>query len=168
MKILFGIGICAFFVLGAMAEPAPPAPKEFSNFDQISGFHSHFDKGSGFVFRILEVDGSATVALDPIYLYLVATNNSSADDLESAIVTLPKVSSIRKIKFFDRKHIIVIEASFDRTNEEGKIWTVAGTIEIAVPIKAGRLPKSIDVTVKMKDRAEGADGQAAAAVDSKP
>jgi hypothetical protein len=41
----------------------------------VTGFHSVVHKKSGLEVRILEADGSATVAQNPVSLFLVVTNN---------------------------------------------------------------------------------------------
>jgi hypothetical protein len=48
----------------------------------ITGFHSVQHKTSGFEVRLLEADGSASVAWDPVGLYLVVTNNGTSDGVE--------------------------------------------------------------------------------------
>jgi len=48
----------------------------------ITGFHSVQHKKSGFEVRLLEADGSASVAHDPVGLYLVVTNNGTSDEIE--------------------------------------------------------------------------------------
>jgi hypothetical protein len=50
----------------------------------ITGFHSVVHKKSGFEARLLEADGSASVAMDPISLFLVVSNNGTADRIERA------------------------------------------------------------------------------------
>jgi len=146
MKLFITIALCVLWGLAATAEPAPPAPKGFDALMGITGFHSHHDKGSGFEIRILEVDGSATVAMNPVSLYLVATSNASGEDLQSRIVELPKVAGIKRIRFFDEADVIRIEASFDCSDESGsEHWTVSGTLEISIPIKDGKLPAAIEV-----------------------
>ena len=48
----------------------------------ITGFHSVQDRKSGFEVRLLESDGSGSVAHDPIGLYVVVTNNGTSDAVE--------------------------------------------------------------------------------------
>ncbi|MDB4981874.1 MAG: hypothetical protein JWM82_2626 [Myxococcales bacterium] len=48
----------------------------------ITGFHSVQHKKSGFEVRLLEADGGASVAWDPVGLYLVVTNNGTSDGIE--------------------------------------------------------------------------------------
>jgi len=149
MKSAIVIAIYSLFNPAAWAEPAPPAPKEFANFAMITGFHAHLDQASQFEFRILEVDGSATIAMNPIRLFLVVTNHASGEELQSRVVHLPSVSALKKIRFLDRPDTISIEATFDRTSGDGaKHLSVTGTIEISIPIRQGKLPMVIDATTK--------------------
>ena len=48
----------------------------------ITGFHSVQHKKSGFEVRVIEADGSASVARVPVGLYLVVTNNGTSDGIE--------------------------------------------------------------------------------------
>jgi hypothetical protein len=48
----------------------------------VTGFHSVTHKKSGFEARVLEADGSASVAHNPVALHLVATNNGTSDRVE--------------------------------------------------------------------------------------
>lgn len=48
----------------------------------ITGFHSIQHKKSGLEVRLLEADGSASVAWDPVGLYLVVTNHGTSDAVE--------------------------------------------------------------------------------------
>jgi hypothetical protein len=151
MKILICLAAYTLLPLSAIAEPAKPAPKEFDSFQLITGFHSHFNKLNGFEFRILEVDGSATVAMNPIYLYLVVTNNSSGDDLQSMIVVLPQVSAIQSIRFTEEPGIIQIHAFIDKFNDDGiSQGKDSVTFNVSAPIKDRKLPQVIDVSSKKK------------------
>ena len=55
----------------------------------VTGFHRVVHKASGFDVRLLEADGSATVAWDPVALFLVVTNNETPDP-EQRIWRLPR------------------------------------------------------------------------------
>ena len=55
---------------------------EWKVLGQITGFHSIQHKKSGFEARLLESDGSASVAKNPISLFLVVTNNGTSDLVE--------------------------------------------------------------------------------------
>lgn len=48
----------------------------------LTGFHALKLKNANFEARLLEADGSTSVAQDPISLYLVVTNNGTSDLLE--------------------------------------------------------------------------------------
>lgn len=151
MKIFIYLATYSLLPLVAIAEPAKPAPKEFDSFQRVTGFHSHLDKSNGFEFRILEVDGSASVAMNPIYLYLVVTNNSSGDDLQSVIVELPQVSEVQSIRFSDQPGIIQIDAWVDIFNDTGKMQRKNSvTFIVSAPINDRKLPKIIDVSTKKK------------------
>lgn len=119
------------------------ADKSLYNFTHITGFHSHIDKQTGFEYRIIEVDGSATVAINPIYLYLIITNNSAGSDLQTKMLSLPKVSSIQKIKFSKTRPTITIHASFDHPNNK----PTKKSIHIQIPIKDNKIPPTIQATI---------------------
>ena len=55
----------------------------------VTGFHRVIHKASGFEVRLLEADGSATVAWDPVSLFVVVTNNEPPDS-EQRIWRLPR------------------------------------------------------------------------------
>lgn len=129
------------------SEPARPAPKEFQLLEMVTGLHTKLDK-QGYEFRIIEMDGSATVGLNPIYLYLVVTNNLSGDDLQSKIVQLPQVSEIKKVEFLEGDKKIVIDVVWDLlSGDVSQPRKEAGVIEVWVPIQNGKLPEDIHVKV---------------------
>lgn len=53
-----------------------------SEFALVTGFHRVTHKASGFDVRLLEADGSASVAWDPVSLFLVVTNNGTSDNTQ--------------------------------------------------------------------------------------
>lgn len=55
---------------------------EWKALGQVTGFHSLQHKKSGLEARLLESDGSASVAKNPISLFLVVTNNRTSDLVE--------------------------------------------------------------------------------------
>lgn len=55
----------------------------------VTGFHSITQADSPFHMRVLEANGEATVAINPIALFFVVTNDSSAGDLQQHIWRLP-------------------------------------------------------------------------------
>ena len=128
-------------------EPAPPAPREYELLEMVTGLHTKFDK-QGYEFRIIEMDGSATVALNPIQLNLVVTNHLSGADLQSKMVQLPPVSEVKKVEILEGDKKLVIDVVWDRQNEDGsQPRQEAGVIEVWIPIQNGKLPENIHVKV---------------------
>jgi hypothetical protein len=77
----------------------------------ITGYHSIDDPGKSLQLRILEANGEATVAVNPVTLYLVITNNSSAGDLQQHIWRLPfRVTKVRTIKQIGSGLTVVADA----------------------------------------------------------
>ena len=62
---------------------------EWEKLAMVTGFHSVTEAKSGFQLRVIEANGRVTVAINPISLYLVVTNDSSAGDLQQHIWRLP-------------------------------------------------------------------------------
>jgi hypothetical protein len=54
------------------------AEKEWEALGLVTGYHSVHHKESGLEARLLEADGSASVAWDPVALYLVVTNSGTS------------------------------------------------------------------------------------------
>jgi hypothetical protein len=82
-------------LLAAAIVATAPAPAEevadepsISELALVTGFHRCIHKSSGFDVRLLEADGSASVAWDPISLFLVVTNNGTSDN-EQRVWRLP-------------------------------------------------------------------------------
>lgn len=83
-------------------ETIKPLGLKWANVGMITGFHHAFDRDNHFEVRLLEADGSATVALNPISMYLVITNNLSAADLQQYVWLLPRrVRNVRDVKLID-------------------------------------------------------------------
>ena len=64
---------------GASTDVVPIEGKQADNLAMVTGVRSIVHKKSGFVVRLLEADGSASVAEDPIALFLVVTNDRTSD-----------------------------------------------------------------------------------------
>jgi hypothetical protein len=64
---------------GASTEVVPIEGKQADNLAMVTGLRSIVHKKSGFVVRLLESDGSASVAEDPVSLFLVVTNDGTSD-----------------------------------------------------------------------------------------
>jgi hypothetical protein len=70
---------------------------EWKVLGQITGFHSIQHKKSGFEARLLESDGSASVAKNPISLFLVVTNNGTSDLVERTWRITVGVTKVRSL-----------------------------------------------------------------------
>lgn len=124
------------------ADPLNPAQKDLQAMTYVTGFHSHFDKDSKYEFRVLEMDGSASVAMNPIYLFLVVTDNMENNKL----LEISQVSEIKNVRFFEKNRNIELDVLFDQLNEEnGEKVQVLKTMTIAVPVKEGKIPAQLTV-----------------------
>jgi hypothetical protein len=81
--------------LAAPQNVAPLAGERWEVFGMITGFHSIVHKKAGLEIRVLEADGSASVAWDPISLFVVVTNNGTSDHVER-VWRLPE--GVEKVK----------------------------------------------------------------------
>jgi hypothetical protein len=71
---------------------------EWEQLALITGFHSVTPLDSPFHLRVIEANGQATVAINPITLFFVVTNDSSAGDLQQHIWRLPvRVARVRSV-----------------------------------------------------------------------
>jgi hypothetical protein len=96
---------------------------EWVSLGMVTGFHSVLHKKSGFEARIIEADGSASVARDPVSLFLVVTNNGTGDRVER-FWRLPRtVQRVRRLSATD--YGIDIKVEVDQITENG---LVDGTI----------------------------------------
>jgi hypothetical protein len=64
----------------------------------VTGFHAVTHKKSGFEARLLEADGSASVAHNPVALFLMATKNGTSDLVEKIWRLERGVAGVRSIK----------------------------------------------------------------------
>jgi hypothetical protein len=72
--------------------------EEWQILGMITGYHSFFDETRHWEIRVLEADGSATVARNPIDLFLIVTNNSSGSDLQEHVWRLPHgIEKLQKV-----------------------------------------------------------------------
>ena len=91
MKFVHGIaiGVVAVSVVCSLSpssvaeevQEAQPVEK-WSVLGMITGYHTVVHKASGLEIRVLEADGSASVAWDPVSLFVVVTNHGTADLVE--------------------------------------------------------------------------------------
>jgi hypothetical protein len=81
---------------GDPTEIVPIDGQQASILGMVTGIHSLRHKRSGLEVRVLEADGSASVAEDPIALFLVVTNGTS--DLGEHVWRLPRgVDRVRRL-----------------------------------------------------------------------
>jgi hypothetical protein len=82
---------------GASTEVAPVDGQRAITLGMVTGLHSIRHKKAGLGVRLLEADGSASVAEDPVALFLVVTNNGTSD-LQEQVWRLPHgVDHVRKL-----------------------------------------------------------------------
>jgi hypothetical protein len=75
--------------------------------------------------RLLEADGSVTVALNPVALYVVITNNSSGADLQHYVWRLPhRVSKVKGVKLSPPILRIRAEIDADPSDSSKKVEKV--------------------------------------------
>ena len=114
----------------------------------VTGLHTHFIEDTGFEFRLIEVDGSGSVAMNPIYLYLVVTNNGVGASEQRRMVSLPQACKIESVRFFGAKPRIEIKVLLDRMDADGsRPIQVPATFEVTAHIEGGKLSKDIEVVV---------------------
>ena len=92
MTIGVGIGdVCADPV------SIEPLSKEWATLAMITGLHSVVGGKSGFALRVLEADGSNSVAENPVSVFVVATNQGTSD-LQEHVWRLPEgVIRVKKV-----------------------------------------------------------------------
>ena len=155
LKSLFAWGFLATALLSSnvYSQILRPAPADLSALNVITGFHSQIHKTSGLEFKIFEIDGSGSVAMNPVYLYLGITNNKFGTDEESTILELPQVSKILKVRFPEDRSTIEIDARFDRPSLDGSaIQSALGTIIISIPMEKDTFPKKVQAKIKYHDK----------------
>ena len=134
------------------AEPLKQAPNDLAKLNLITGFHSHIYKQSGLEFKIFEIDGSSSVALNPTYLYLGITNNQLGDDAKSIMLELPNVSRILSVKFPQDAPTIEINAVFDSLNDDSLNSTISGVIKIDIALKQDLLSNAVKAKIIYKEK----------------
>lgn len=85
----------------------------------LTGFHSVKLKNSDFEARLLEADGSASVARDPISLYLVVTNNATSDLVEHTWRLSRGVVHVRGLT--PRACGVDVKVDVDRVAPDGRV-----------------------------------------------
>lgn len=118
---------------------------EWSKLELITGMHQLTDRSNGLNVRILEADASATVAINPIYLYLVISNDSSGDDRQSYIWLLPnKVEKVEGVTLDEG--VIRVRAQVD-ADPEDRTKTAQRDLCITYVVRSKKLSNKIEVSL---------------------
>jgi hypothetical protein len=97
VTVTLGLLVSQVAVRAAPTEVAPVDDTQARTLRLVTGYHSIRHKRSRLEVRFLEVDGSASVAQDPIALFLVVTNNLTSD-LKEHLWRLPRgVARVRSL-----------------------------------------------------------------------
>ena len=131
------------------------APADLAILNVITGFKSHIDKTSGLEFKVFEIDGSGSVAMNSVYLYLGITNNQFGTDERSTLLKLPQVSKLVDVRFSKTSSQLEIDALFDQPSlDDSPIQSIPGTILIPISTKEGKFPNKVEATVKHHRKAK--------------
>jgi hypothetical protein len=126
-----------------------PLGREWANWGMITGFHHAFDKRNQLEVRLIEADGSATVGLNPVSLYVVITNNSSAADLQQYVWLLPRrVRDVKGIKLVDST--LKIKAEIDADAEASN--RVPSELSVRYSVSDGVLGNTLQVTEQLTNQ----------------
>jgi hypothetical protein len=111
----------------------------------ITGFHSVRHKKSGFEVRLLEADGSASVAQNPIALYLVVTNNGTSDAVEHAWRLRRGVARVKGL--VATKCGADVRVDVDRITSDGEVrGTMPRILQLCFLDSKGTLEKQLKVS----------------------
>ena len=89
-SLLVLVLICGSSALSAAPAEEVTEEPNVSDLAIVTGFHRVVHKASGFDVRLLEADGSASVAWDPVSLCLVVTKGNGTSDNVRRIWRLPR------------------------------------------------------------------------------
>jgi hypothetical protein len=113
--------------------------------EMITGFHSVQHKRSGLEVRLLEADGSASVAQDPVQLFLVVTNNGTADAVEQTWRLRRGVARVKGL--VATKCGVDVRVDVDRIMPEGDTrGTLPRILRICFLDSKGTLEKQLKVS----------------------
>jgi hypothetical protein len=117
---VFGLALVAFSGGARADEKVPPLDgPEAHVLARIARFHAVFLKDARLSARVLEDDGSASVAMNPIRLYLVVTNGGTSDYV-GHVWELPKgVSRLRGV--VPSRCGIDLFVQFDAMDDGGRV-----------------------------------------------
>jgi hypothetical protein len=134
----------------ARAEVGPsrsvkPLSKEWQILAGITGFHSVVHRRSRVAVRILEADGSSTVAQNPVALYVVASNQLSGQEAVDYVWRLPRsVAGVRAVAANDCG--VDVDVDVDATDEQGSVTgQLRREVRLCMIRKDGRLESELKV-----------------------
>jgi hypothetical protein len=126
-------------------ESEPLEGPEWRVLGTVTGFHSAKHKKSGFEARILEADGSASVAQDPVSLYLVVTNNGTANIVERAWRIRRGVARVRGLTPSDCG--VDVQVEVDRIASDGQVrGAIPKTLRLCFLSPDGKLQPHLKVS----------------------
>jgi hypothetical protein len=111
------------FRASAATESVQPLGESWQVLTIVTGLHVILDKANSVYVRLIEANGEATVATNPVTLYLVVTNDSSAGDLKEHIWRLPvRVAGVRSVRQV-RSGIVVsaVQDIKDNRTKQGEV-----------------------------------------------
>ena len=112
----------------ANLEGQPLDSPEWSALGVVTGFHSVSLKKAGLEARLVEADGSASVARDPVSLYLIVTNGTA--DLVQRIWRVPRtVERIRKVSAAACGVDVAVDVD-DQDTDDPVVHTVRETLRL--------------------------------------
>ena len=96
--VTVGVVLCLSSVSRAEGNTVEPLQgKEWQSLALVTGFHSLSNRKLGFAMRVLEADGSTSIAENPVALFVVVTNQGTSD-LDEHVWRLPvRVAQVRKV-----------------------------------------------------------------------
>jgi hypothetical protein len=119
----FAILVCAGSVeavSGTQLAVEPLAQKEWRQLSSVTGFHSLIHRAAGLEVRVIEADASESVALDPVSLFVVATNRLTSTDFKGHIWRLPR-TVLRVASVVVTACGVEIRAYVDRVSDENRV-----------------------------------------------
>jgi hypothetical protein len=119
--------------------------KEWEALGMVTGFHSVVHKKTRLEARLLEADGSASVAHDPVALFLVVTNNGTSDNIER-IWRLPRgVAAVRGVSARDCG--IDVRVYVDKFDKEERVsGRTPRTLRLCFLSTDGKMEQSLRMT----------------------
>ncbi|HLK93387.1 MAG TPA: hypothetical protein VKZ18_26075 [Polyangia bacterium] len=151
--MLWGLLISLLARVGTGTDPAAKAEvvhslpeADWPKIDAVTGFHSVVHKPAKLELRVIEFDGSASVAWDPVSLFVVATNDGTSD-LEENIWLLPRgVEAVKKVSATACG--VEIQANVDKIGKgELIVGEVPVTLEACFIDPQGKLESDLRLSV---------------------